>query len=705
MADARIHITQQSPEEVCYTRLQQTTLDELQRLSGKVWTDFNTHDPGVTIADIANYALSELDYKLGFGWQDYLTGEHEPFQPERFGLFPASEVFSPSIVTTDDYLALLAAEFPTLLRICMQCDPSTGRYRIEAMPSPFERHAPDLPDRIRSFFHQHRNLCETPGEVLIRPGTPLVLHADIEIGNGEDADVVLANLYAVTIRGLAGQIATEAKLYEQLRRIEGVSFVRSCYLTDEATIVSVFTDNDYTLLLPEQADEIKVRITSCGSVLSVRYHRFVELLHARYFLRDTPAAVSYPPFVASGTYRNLYGHRPVAADFPRCYDTGDAAFAAYLHLFDTLITNGLQELGELPHLLSIASDTPINTRRIADKHRYLDLLDRLYGVESNPAWLKELDYYGETDYERLTRRMTFLRHVPRLTRERFRSRNLMEKPSYHNIPVIKAHLSYLLRMNADERMPISNVLPSHNLLLTGDAPGYPGLRRRTSAFTLVNEDDLYDDERYTVERLEVTSDVANQWRCYTSAERTRRYRRMLQELSVFNNSLISGGLFRGGVTPSNYHIIGNGSDYRLTLHNVEERVWMNLGRADSRAHIIELGITLRYYLRELNLQSEAFYVVEHNLLYEPEYFHVSFVFPCWTARCHSPRFREVCCRQIRQLLPAHITAGIYWLEPWEMQTFEDNYHKWCNSLRRSVGKIYSARITEVLKRAKEKTTV
>ena len=63
--------------ENLYSYLQRQTLEEVHRLSGKVWTDFNAHDPGVTLADIANYALTEMDYKLGFGTMDYLTEKME----------------------------------------------------------------------------------------------------------------------------------------------------------------------------------------------------------------------------------------------------------------------------------------------------------------------------------------------------------------------------------------------------------------------------------------------------------------------------------------------------------------------------------------------------------------------------------------------------------------------------------------------------
>ena len=64
-------IIQQAEEDALYTKLQTQTLEEVQRLAGKVWTDYNVHDPGVTTGDITNHALVELDYKLGFPLTDY----------------------------------------------------------------------------------------------------------------------------------------------------------------------------------------------------------------------------------------------------------------------------------------------------------------------------------------------------------------------------------------------------------------------------------------------------------------------------------------------------------------------------------------------------------------------------------------------------------------------------------------------------------
>lgn len=60
------YIRQLAENENLYSYLQRQTLEEVHRLSGKVWTDFNAHDPGVTLADIANYAFDRNGLQARF---------------------------------------------------------------------------------------------------------------------------------------------------------------------------------------------------------------------------------------------------------------------------------------------------------------------------------------------------------------------------------------------------------------------------------------------------------------------------------------------------------------------------------------------------------------------------------------------------------------------------------------------------------------
>ena len=54
------YIVQNDGQSVFYEELLKNMLEVVQRLSGNVWTDYNPHDPGVTLGEAANYALTEL---------------------------------------------------------------------------------------------------------------------------------------------------------------------------------------------------------------------------------------------------------------------------------------------------------------------------------------------------------------------------------------------------------------------------------------------------------------------------------------------------------------------------------------------------------------------------------------------------------------------------------------------------------------------
>ena len=74
------------------------------------------------------------------------------------------------------------------------------------------------------------------------------------------------------------------------------------------------------------------------------------------------------------------------------------------------------------------------------------------------------------------------------------------------------------------------------------------------------------------------------------------------------------------------------------------------------------------------------YIVEPVLADRSRPFQVFAVLPAWTARFHSPRFREECRRLLRSLLPAHIGGMVYWLGERDMRLFERCYHPWTYSL-------------------------
>ena len=82
-----IHKKTGQPDVTDFQVLQKSAIETIQQLAGNIWTDYNEHDPGVTIMEALNYALTELDYKCSFPLEDYLTGSNEGYHPDDYGLF------------------------------------------------------------------------------------------------------------------------------------------------------------------------------------------------------------------------------------------------------------------------------------------------------------------------------------------------------------------------------------------------------------------------------------------------------------------------------------------------------------------------------------------------------------------------------------------------------------------------------------------
>ena len=80
-------------------------LKYIEQLGPKFWTDYNPHDPGVTILDVLCYAITELGYRADFDIKDVLTNRDGLIQNNTF--FSAASIFTNAPLTETDYRKLL----------------------------------------------------------------------------------------------------------------------------------------------------------------------------------------------------------------------------------------------------------------------------------------------------------------------------------------------------------------------------------------------------------------------------------------------------------------------------------------------------------------------------------------------------------------------------------------------------------------------
>lgn len=84
--------------------LRKEAIAYIQRLSGKIWTDYNTHDPGVTILEVLCYAITDLSYRANKPIQDLLADESGSLADQ---FFKGSQILPGKALTIEDFRKLV----------------------------------------------------------------------------------------------------------------------------------------------------------------------------------------------------------------------------------------------------------------------------------------------------------------------------------------------------------------------------------------------------------------------------------------------------------------------------------------------------------------------------------------------------------------------------------------------------------------------
>ena len=91
--------------------LRRTGIGYIEQMGSRLWTDYNTHDPGITILEALCYALTDLAYRTSWDIKDILSPKvkspdsSQPFPNQSF--FTAREILTVNPSTPDDFRRVL----------------------------------------------------------------------------------------------------------------------------------------------------------------------------------------------------------------------------------------------------------------------------------------------------------------------------------------------------------------------------------------------------------------------------------------------------------------------------------------------------------------------------------------------------------------------------------------------------------------------
>jgi hypothetical protein len=221
---APITISKEKSENLTenYDLLRQEGLKYIEQLASDIWTDYNTHDPGITILEMLCYAITDLGHRTNFPVEDILAAEKDNRSEMHKHFLTATQILTSGPVTENDYRKIFidlpnvknawlskasvsykvdCKESKIVKKLSNQSHPSkeiqlNGLYNIllELDENLSEAQKKATIREVKSLYHRNRNLCEDLNSISIVPQQEIMVCADIELENDADIETVWAQI-------------------------------------------------------------------------------------------------------------------------------------------------------------------------------------------------------------------------------------------------------------------------------------------------------------------------------------------------------------------------------------------------------------------------------------------------------------------------------------------------------------------------------
>jgi hypothetical protein len=207
-----------------YAALRRDGIAELERLTDGQWTDFNRHDPGITILEAICYGLTDLGYRIFHPVPDLLADGGADASRD---LYTPAQILTGAAVTITDlrkvvldvagvrnvWIEPVTEPAPPLWRepgpdklntltaaaiapAHAEAVPLAGLYRVSIERSGLEDRNPGpLLREVAERLHAHRALCQDFEQIRVLPALPVTVTASVEIAATANSEAVLLAIY------------------------------------------------------------------------------------------------------------------------------------------------------------------------------------------------------------------------------------------------------------------------------------------------------------------------------------------------------------------------------------------------------------------------------------------------------------------------------------------------------------------------------
>ncbi|MGL5889249.1 MAG: hypothetical protein ACRC3B_05155, partial [Bacteroidia bacterium] len=418
----------------------------IQQLAGDEWTDYNEHDPGVTILDQLCYAITDLSYRSGFDVADILAGDEQFTGKEKDTFFAPEHVLHCHALCQNDWRKIIIDKVNHVRNAWVEVAERApgvlpGLYTItvevtEDVKTEDERKA--IEQKVKAVFYNHRNLSEDINSVVVLKHRSIKINAVIDIDEYINTEETLAALFLklqeilsrpIRIYTLTqmlekgypmneifsgprlknGYIIDEemyprlthlqyARLIRAMQEVPGVKHISNFSVEGGDAVSGTFRlGNNESPVLNSKANEqgeygIVLRKSHIPVIIDANIAEsiFLVLLLAqpKSYIPGQHAQVLSDFSKRQGRNRNLSFYRSIQYDFPPIYGIGEYGIGndalsegmnnnksghfgvsserrralarqlkGYLHIFEQLLANQLQQLASIPELFSLSQQS------------------------------------------------------------------------------------------------------------------------------------------------------------------------------------------------------------------------------------------------------------------------------------------------------------------------------------------------------------